>query len=176
MIKTLLSAASFLSQHGQVHGAIKPSNIFATKEVFKIADPNTFFEPTPPGQEEAIHFTAPEILMGGDPNHESDLYSIGAVMHRILTGRHIFDDSDPSRLKWKYLSAAPQPTSYVSALSNPISQQLLNLVSRNPDDREPALERLKRILGFETVKPSRALFIGRTPILQQLVADAKVGP
>src|SRR5262245_36720854 len=33
MIRRLLSAVSFLSQQNRIHGAIKPTNIFATKEV-----------------------------------------------------------------------------------------------------------------------------------------------
>src|SRR5262249_18602846 len=79
-IKSLIAVLEFLSTHKQVHGNIKPSNIFGKPEDLQLADPRI------PGLKqydapESIHFVAPEILRGGDISHEADLYSLGAVIY-----------------------------------------------------------------------------------------------
>src|SRR5262249_34022484 len=105
----LVSAIDFLCRHGRIHGALKPSNIFVAQENLKLADIQTCqFHSS--DDEEFIHFSAPEVMNGRDLTHEADLYSLGAVLHHILTGRHLFEDSDLRRLKDKYLSASPQST------------------------------------------------------------------
>src|SRR5262249_25545958 len=105
--RSLVSAVDFLSSHGRVHGGIKPSNIFVGQESLKLADANI------PGiglddQAESVHFVAPEIWRSSDPTHEADLYSLGAVLYYLLTGRHLFEDIDPNRLRAKYATASPQ--------------------------------------------------------------------
>src|SRR5205823_719073 len=83
-IRTLLSAVDFLHFNGRIHGAIKPSNIFLHSGCLKLTDPSVKMA----GQrddEEDIRFSAPEVLRGESATLESDLYSIGAVLYRVLT-------------------------------------------------------------------------------------------
>jgi serine/threonine protein kinase len=64
--------------------------------------------------EEDVRFTAPEILAGGSPGIDSDLYSLGAVLYRFFSGRDPFEDSDLESLKAKYTWAYPRPLTSVS--------------------------------------------------------------
>src|SRR5262249_1495529 len=110
--------------------------------------------------EESIHFTAPEILRGSPVSQEGDLYSIGAVLYRSLTGRHLFEDSDLNRLRSKYLSASPQP-SQPPLVSHSIAQLTLELLNKNPAGRREPFERLKRVVPPKTFVPQRCALIGR---------------
>jgi len=86
-IKALVSTIDFLQSHRRIHGGIKPSNIFVNSKILKLTDPNLsnveFRE-----SEEHIRFSAPEVLRGESPTLESDLYSLGAVLYRVLTHRN----------------------------------------------------------------------------------------
>src|SRR5438552_11302484 len=56
-IKTLVSAVAFLQAHDQVHGAIKPSNIFFTDHRVKLTDP-CFTSVEPKLAEEDVRYSA----------------------------------------------------------------------------------------------------------------------
>ncbi len=168
VMKSLVSIVVSLEKQRRIHGAIKPSNIFVTNETFKLADAR-FRGFTSKQDEASVHFTAPEILQGGDVSHESDLYSLGAVLYRVLTGRHLFEDSDLNRLKSKYLSASPQPTPYWSPVSSSIAESVLDLLSRTPQKRAVAFERMKATLVNDAVILPGEVFVGRQHLLEELM-------
>src|SRR5262245_1680961 len=163
----LISAVDFLSRHHRAHGSIRPSNIFVTTDTFKLTDARFSRLRLTDENDESIHFGAPEILQGGNINHESDLYSLGAVLYRILSGRHLFEDADRSRLRSKYLSASLQPPPYSSRISPRISEVVLQLLSRNPTKRTSAFEKLKHAVAFEKVTANSGAFVGREELLSQ---------
>jgi DNA-binding NtrC family response regulator/tetratricopeptide (TPR) repeat protein len=166
IVNSLVSAVDFLSKHGRIHGGIKPSNIFVTKNTFKLAD-KRFVGQRSYDEEESVHFEAPEILDGGDISHEGDLYSLGATLYFILSGRHLFEDSDLSRLRSKYVSARPQLGPYLSPVSQVVCEPILELISQYPARRPAAFERLKRAIVAESVVPDQGMFVGRHDLLQQ---------
>src|SRR5215831_3910697 len=163
----LISAVDFLSRHHRAHGSIRPSNIFVTTDTLKLTDARFSRLRLTDENDESIHFSAPEILQGGNINHEGDLYSLGAVLYRILTGRHLFEDADRSRLRSKYLSASLQPPPYSSRISPRISEVVLQLLSRNPTTRTTAFEKLKHAVAFEKVPANSGAFVGREELLSQ---------
>jgi tetratricopeptide (TPR) repeat protein len=165
-IPYLVSAIDFLHRHGRIHGAIRPSNIFSANENFKLSDARPGGLKLVEG-EESIHFTAPEILRGAPVSQEGDLYSIGAVLYRSLTGRHLFEDSDLNRLKSKYLSAAPQPTQL--PLVSSIAQLTVELLNKNPAGRRESFDRLKRVVSIKTFVPHRCALIGREREVLQVI-------
>jgi transcriptional regulator with GAF, ATPase, and Fis domain/tetratricopeptide (TPR) repeat protein len=164
----LICAVDFLSRHRRAHGAIRPSNIFITTDTFKLTDARLSRLRSTDESDESIHFSAPEVLQGGDITHESDLYSLGAVLYRILTGRHVFEDADHCRLRSKYLSASLQPARYSSPISPPISNIVLELLSRNPAKRTTAFEKLKQAVPCEKVIANRGAFVGQEDVLRQI--------
>src|SRR5262249_48340396 len=121
-LRRLVSVVAFLSWHRQVHGGIKPSNIFVTNETFKLVDAKVGRQRSSDENVESVHFVAPEVLQGGAASYESDLYSLGAVLYRILTGRHLFEDEDPGRLRSKYLAAFAKTAPHSSTVSPEISE------------------------------------------------------
>jgi serine/threonine protein kinase len=161
-LKSLVSVVDFLRSVGRVHGAIKPSNVFAANGCFKISDPWIGLTPANPKQlaVEDIRFGAPEVLSGGSPTLESDLYSLGAVLYRFFSGRDPFEASDPEFLRAKYIWAAPRSLGSVSHVSRRIAEIVTNLLDKDPTRRGPAFESLKNELEVESVPSLRAPAIG----------------
>ncbi|PYR97087.1 MAG: hypothetical protein DMG16_25830 [Acidobacteria bacterium] len=168
VIKALTSAIDFLQSHGRIHGAIKPSNIFFTGGKLKLTDPN-FNNVANRESEEHIRFAAPEILRGESPTLESDLYSLGAVLYRVLTRRNLFEDLDLSHLRAKYVWAVPQPIGNLSDVPKPISDTVMLLLDKEPQKRAVAFVSLKECIRAEPTRAIRAPFIGReAPITEAL--------
>lgn len=90
----VLSGLAALHARGLVHGDVKPANILITQDgSTKLAD---FGLAGPSGRADARHGTgpfsgtpaylAPELLDGGASTPASDLYAVGATIHRLVTG------------------------------------------------------------------------------------------
>lgn len=80
-----------------IHQDIKPSNIMVTQDgEVKITDFGTASITGLNNQEAASfpNYSAPEIYTGGKPTHQSDIYSLGAVIFKLLTGKMPFKGDD----------------------------------------------------------------------------------
>jgi len=166
VVKPLVSAVAFLGRHGFTHGAISPPNIFVHREKLKLSDAQPFCGRL---NEKSIHFMAPEVILGKSTTHESDLYSVGAVLYRLITNRHLFEDPDFERLKSKYLSALPQLAPSLTFIPTSVFELILGLLQREPRRRVIAFERLISTIGAEWITAERAVFVGRSEELQESV-------
>jgi transcriptional regulator with GAF, ATPase, and Fis domain/serine/threonine protein kinase/tetratricopeptide (TPR) repeat protein len=158
----LVSVLKFMALNERVHGALKPSNVFFSSGSLKIADPRIEGVPETFETEESIRYTAPEALKGGKPNFESDLYSLGAILYRLLTGQNPFDDGDLNHLKAKYLYASPKPIIDLCHVSKSLSDSVGTLLDKDPSKRRIAFEALAESIGATTIFPRRAAFVGQT--------------
>jgi serine/threonine-protein kinase len=155
---TVQVAAALEYAHGQgiVHGDVKPSNIFITKDrrAFLI----DFFGLTktlegivgrslPVGKPE---YMAPEQVTGGTMDHRCDLYSLGVVFYRMITGRVPFEAETLTAVLLKHLVDPVLPPRQVnSRLPEEIDLVLLKALSKQPDDRyQMARELIKAIRPF----------------------------
>ncbi|MBI3450952.1 MAG: sigma 54-interacting transcriptional regulator [Acidobacteria bacterium] len=119
----ILSALSYIHARGVVHGDIKPSNIlFARKP--RGAPPALDLRLVDFGLSFAVdsiasatargtpRYMAPEVLRGGPPDTQSDLFSLGAVLRACLdTRRAVAPSSSPfaSRLE-AFISRLVEPS------------------------------------------------------------------
>ena len=165
-IKALVSTIDFLQSHRRIHGAIKPSNIFVNSKILKLTDPNLssveFRE-----SEEHIRFSAPEVLRGESPTLESDLYSLGAVLYRVLTRRNLFEDLNLIHLRAKYVWAVPQPIGNLCDVPKLVSETVMQLLDKESQKRATAFVSLKECIRVEPSKAHRAPFIGHAAVLRE---------
>src|SRR5579862_2121245 len=141
-IKGLISAVAFLQINNRIHGAIKPSNIFLTDKHLKLTDA-CFKGSSWQQTEEDIRFTAPEVLRGETHSLQSDLYSMGAVLYRLLAQRDLFEDSNRSHLRAKYAWASPLPIGNLSDVPKVVSDLVMQLLDKEPQKRSFAFTSLK---------------------------------
>jgi len=104
IFKGILEGLAAINKKQIVHGDIKPANILLTEKLTpKMSDfgmasilsakkfPCPFFHGS-------NNWAAPEILLGGDPDFQSDLFSVGIIAYLLFTGNHPFHREDPSCL------------------------------------------------------------------------------
>ncbi|MEU4122717.1 serine/threonine-protein kinase [Streptomyces virginiae] len=82
-------------------------------------------------------FMSPEQVQGGRITPHSDLYSLGCVLHELLSGRPIFTGSDFQVMR-QQVEAAPTPLRQLRAdVPTEIEELVLHLLLKRPD-RRPA--------------------------------------
>ncbi len=167
VINTLVSAVDFLQSKKQIHGAIKPSNIFFVHERLQLTDPHLKGADRCPGEEE-VRFSAPEVLQGASVSLESDLYSVGAVLYGVLTQRHLFEDPNPAHLRAKYIWASPIAIGNLCDVPKTLSDLVMHLLDKDPRQRVTAFKLLKEQIGAKPTTATRAPFVGHEALLRQI--------
>ncbi|WP_163511410.1 serine/threonine-protein kinase [Fodinicola acaciae] len=110
-------AAHALHEAGIVHNDIKPANILLGGDgsaklsdlgLSRVLAPGMTM--TGMGSLGSVEFTDPALLHGDSPSRASDIFSLGATLHRVATGRGLFGDlpdSDPVLVLRRVLSTKP---------------------------------------------------------------------
>ncbi len=151
LMRQVCEALAEAHEQGLVHRDIKPANIFcATRgglfDVAKLLDfglakPMTEMQEAGLTQEGAITgsplFMSPEQAIGGDQVDErSDIYSLGAVMYFMATGRPPFDYPQPIKVMVAHASETPQSLREINPeISEELEQVILRCLEKQPEDR-----------------------------------------
>ncbi|MBF0604671.1 MAG: serine/threonine protein kinase [Nitrospirae bacterium] len=138
-IRQVLLALDHLHSYGMLHRDIKPDNLlFFPDDRLKVSDLGLMcpMRGSPPAPMGTPGFMSPEQIMGLPLDPRSDLFSLGVVFYRMVTGRFPFSGSSVSaRLNATLLSSPPWPSHLQSTLSRSISQVIMCAISKRPSQR-----------------------------------------
>ena len=81
-------------------------------------------------------YMSPEQLRMEPPTHQTDIYSLGATLYRLLTGRTPFAAASPSALAYAILNATPPPPStHRPGLPPAVDALVLKALEKDPRER-----------------------------------------
>lgn len=153
-------AVHALHEAGMVHRDIKPANVLLHESGAKLSDLGLaqLLQPgltmSAMGPVGSVEFMDPALLKGGRPSRASDIWSLGATLHRGLTGSGLYGElagGDALLALRKVLSSEP-------ALDPSLDASAAALVSRclsaDPDERpESAAEVAAEIAALAGHEP-----------------------
>ena len=106
MFSKILDAFEFAHSQGVVHRDIKPSNIIITKEqevkvfdfgIAKLVDEPESHKLTRTGTKMGTPaYMSPEQIKQGEINKLSDIYTLGVVLHQMITGKPPYNSDEMS--------------------------------------------------------------------------------
>lgn len=93
-------------------------------------------------------FVAPEVQMGKEPDERSDVFSLGASLYELLTGKPPYGGRTTSFVMASVLIDQEGANRSSGAVAGPVVDALLRAIERAPDDRWPSAEAFGQALTF----------------------------
>ena len=130
---------------GVVHRDLKPHNLFQHDgSVWKILDfgvskvLDSEGTLTGDGIVGTPQYMAPEQASGGQVTHLADVYALGAIAYRCLTGRSPFKGKDLAELVYQVVHAPPIRPGVLGRVSSSVEDVLAVAMAKDPRRRFPS--------------------------------------
>jgi serine/threonine protein kinase len=140
-------ALAFLHGHGVIHRNVLPANILVRKsdQIAKLGDAmlakslreSQKQEVTASGELVGnMYYMAPERTADKEVDGRADLYSLGASLYHMATGRLPFTANSIVELMAQIRQSQPEkPKKFQPALPDTLEEVILKLLSKRPEDR-----------------------------------------
>jgi serine/threonine-protein kinase len=93
-------------------------------------------------------YTAPEVLRGGPADARSDVFALGVLAYRLLTGQRPFEGATREAVAVEILERPPVPPSSLKPdVPGPISAAVMRALAKRPEERTPSAEAFAAGLG-----------------------------
>ncbi len=153
-------------RRGIVHRDLKPANIMLTKSGAKLLDFGLAKESPLGGDAHTdatvargltsegtivgtFQYMAPEQLEGANADARTDIFSFGAVLYEMATGRRAFEGKSRASLIASILSTEPPPIAQLRPMTPPALDRLVQgCLAKDPDDRWQAAHDVMLELRF----------------------------
>ncbi|MFZ0965232.1 MAG: protein kinase [Candidatus Bathyarchaeia archaeon] len=148
------NALQYAHSQGVMHRDIKPENILITEEgTSKLMDfglakmlgqPSITQEGIIVG---TVAYVAPEIALGKGADARSDLYSFGAVLYEVVTGKPPFLGEDSVKIIFSHIHDYPvSPSRLNPKVSQALDECIMKLLEKEPGKRYQSAADLLEVL------------------------------
>jgi Tol biopolymer transport system component len=165
----IASALDAAHRRGMVHRDLKPGNVMLTKGGAKLLDFGlakmnalaglsdtdvTQLVPHRPITVQGtilgtLQYMSPEQLEGKEADARSDIFSFGAMLYEMITGRKGFAGDSQASLIAAVMTTAPPPVSTLQPMASPALDRLVRTcLAKSPDERWQSAGDLSRELGW----------------------------
>lgn len=117
-----------MHEQGRVHGALTPSTIRLTEGGVELQPAAAALTP----------YTAPEVLAGRPADQRTDIFSFGAILYEMITGRRAFEGGDDASVMLSLASGSPRPSG-----SPALDRVVFGCVAKSPDVRFQHMQKLQ---------------------------------
>ena len=191
--KAVCRGLEYAHGKGVIHRDIKPGNVWLTGDgMVKVGDFGLALAVdlsrlTNEGMMVGTYYyMPPEQAMGGETTAKADLYSLGAMLYELVTGRPPFTGDDMVAVIGQHINTPPvSPNWHRPDLPPPLAALIMRLLEKDPQKRPASatevLETLEAIEGGKAGEVSREqsktltenplyrrVFVGREAELRQL--------
>lgn len=162
--RDLAMALGAAHDRGVIHRDLKPANLMVTADgrlkildfgIAKVVDPGMGPALSQDGQIiGTVSYMAPEQVRGEPVDARSDLFALGVVLYRLLTGEHPFRGSNSYEKFQSILSEDPQPLAERRPdLPEAVGTILHRCLEKDPDRRfQSAGELVERLDALEAAR------------------------
>jgi eukaryotic-like serine/threonine-protein kinase len=104
-----------------------------------------------------FHYMAPEQIEGKEADSRSDIFSLGAVLYEMTTGKRAFEGKTMASVAAAVIASEPKPVSMLQPLSPPALEHVITqCMMKDPDERWQSALDLQRELKWIQVAGSQA--------------------
>ncbi len=145
LLRALCSGLDYIHERGLIHRDLKPANVLVTKAgVPKISDFGVVKDHTAAGTAltvvgkliGTVAFMAPEQITNEDVDARTDLYSLGAMLFYLLTGRRPIEADSVAGYLARHLTEVPKTANHYNPEVPPrLSQLCARLLAKDPTER-----------------------------------------
>jgi serine/threonine protein kinase len=149
IMQQLCSAVQYVHNHDMIHGNIKPTNVFVAADGRMLLSDFGIARRYEDGQQSlsaagwaSAEYAAPEQSLGV-LRRASDIYALGVLLFRILTGQPPFTGQTPVEVLLKHVrQQPPSARSLVPTISDAVEGVIQMAMQKRPDDRFASAEEL----------------------------------
>ena len=128
-----------LHSRGRACGILQPSNVILRDSGYQLVS----------GAPVAIApYYSPEQVLGREIDARSDIFSLGALLYEMLSGRKAFAAETKAALRFDILDREPAPLDHIPPI---VSQLVMRCLEKKPERRVQRMEILLAMLKLQEI-------------------------